>query len=282
VGEIPPKQLFHPTRYWYQVLTLDCGVSAPLDQGKMSQYFINSIEQPPKSSVVYVVYAVDQKRIYILSRSVNMMYYVLKSQLEDGSYEPLSNDFYKNWTWQKGDDQGGFFDGVPADVLLNQITHGNSLPILLDYNAPSTEANSIIIPYDRIDIDNDNLQSLFDGKVPSLEDIQFEYTNMTKCSTIGISIPKHQSMFVFVKIDQLVFFREYERKHGRLFVETMLSGPMRQNDLDLVRSIAVRIVNAAVVGAVIDGVDITQEVHDIIITRSVNWPTIMQNHVIVE
>jgi hypothetical protein len=62
----------------------------------------------------------------------------------------------------------------------------------------------------------------------------------------------------------------------------MLSGPMRQNDLVLVRSIAVRIVNAAVVGAVIDGVDITQEVHDIIITRSVNWPTIMQNHVIVE
>ena len=57
---------------------------------------------------------------------------------------------------------------------------------------------------------------------------------------------------------------------------------MRQDDLDLVRSIAVRIVNAAVVGAVIDGVDITQEVHDIIITRSVNWPTIMQNHVIVE
>ena len=244
--------------------------------------FIQSIKKAPMSTSVYVVYAIDQRKIYVISRSVNMIYHVLKSQLEDGNVTSLLYSSYNSWTWQKGDDHGGFFDGVPADVLLNQISHGNSLPILLDCNAPSTEANSIINPYDRIDIDNDYLQSLFNGNVPSLEDIQVEYTNMTKCSTIGVSIPMHQSMFVFVKIDQLVFFREYERKHGKLFVETMLSGPMKQDDLDLVRSIAVRIVNAAVVGAVIDGVDITQEVHDIIITRSVNWPTIMQKHVIVE
>jgi hypothetical protein len=30
--------------------------------------FIN-VQQPPKSSVVYVVYAVDQKKVYILSSS---------------------------------------------------------------------------------------------------------------------------------------------------------------------------------------------------------------------
>ena len=80
----------------------------------------------------------------------------------------------------------------------------------------------------------------------------------------------------------MAFFREYEGKHGKLFVETMLSGPMKQDDLDLVRSIAVRIVKAAVVGAVTNGDKITQEVHDIIIERSVNWPITMQEHVIVE
>ncbi len=95
---------------------------------------------------------------------------------------------YNSWTWQKGDNQEGFFDGVPADVLLNQINHGNSLLILLDYRSPSTEANSIIIPYERIDIDDDSLQLLFDGNVPLLEDIQVEYTNMTRCSTIGVTI----------------------------------------------------------------------------------------------
>ena len=59
--------------------------------------FINF--QPPKSSVVYVVYAVGQKRVYILSRSVNMIYHVLKSQVGDGNDSSLLYDFYNNWTW---------------------------------------------------------------------------------------------------------------------------------------------------------------------------------------
>ncbi len=171
---------------------------------------------------------------------------------------------------------------MPADVLLNQISHGNSLPILLDYCSPSTKANSIIIPYKRIYIDNDSLQLLFDGNAPLLEDIQVEYTNMTRCSTIGVSITIDQSMFVFVKIDHLSFFLEYERKHGKLFVEIIISGPMQQDNLDLVQSIAVRIVKAAFVGAVTNGDKITQKVHDIIIERSVNWPITMQENVIVE
>ena len=260
---------------------VDCGVSATLNQGKMS-YFINSIEQPPKSSVVYVVYAVDQKRIYILSRSVNMMYYVLKSQMKEGDNSQLLDKIYNNWTWQKGDDMGGFFDGVPANSLLNQISHGNSWPILLDRAAPNNEANSIIVPYERIEIDNETLYSLFDGKVPSLEDIKTEYSNLSPGSSIGVSIPKYVSKFIFVKIDHLAWFGQFEMKYGKTYVETMLSGPMKKDDIKLVKKIAVKIVRAVVAAPVINGNEITQEIRDIISLRSVDWPIIIRKHVIIE
>jgi hypothetical protein len=245
---------------------------------------IINVEQPPKSSVVYVVFAVDQERVYILSRSVNMLYHVLKSQLEDGIDEPLSNDFYKNWTWQHGDDQDGFFDGVPADSLLNQISNGKSCPTLFDFDSPSKEANCIIVPFERIDMEDDLLHSLFDGNVPSLDDIKNEYSNLSPAlnNSFGVSISKHVSKFIFVKIDQLAWFGNFQSKYGKTYVETLLSGPMKKNDLKLVKKIAVNIVRAAVAAPPLHGNEIAKKIRDIIIDQSVNWPIVMQKHVIVE
>jgi hypothetical protein len=243
-----------------------------------------TVEKPPKSSVVYVVYALDQERVYILSRSVNMLYYVLKSQLEDGSYEPLSNDFYKNWTWQKGDDQKGFFDGVPAHSLLNQISYGKSRPTLFECASPNKLANCTIVPYERIEIDYDILLSLFDDNVPSLDNIKSEYSNLSRApgSSFGLSISKYVSKFIFVKIDHLAWFGNFEKKYGKTFVETMLSGPMKKDDLKLVKKIAVNIVRAAVAAPPKHGNEISKKIRDIIIEKSVNWQIVMQKHVIVE
>ena len=100
---------------------------------------------------------------------------------------------------------------------------------------------------------------------------------MTRSSTLGVSIPCHVSEFIFVKIDHLALINEHELANGILFYETELSGPLNQNDLDLVRSIAVKIIKAAV-AAHVD--QITQQIQDIIITHSVNWPVKMHHHVI--
>ena len=120
---------------------------------------------------------------------------------------------------------------MPADSLLNQISNGKSPPILLECASSSKEANSIIVPYDRIDIEDDMLHSLFDGKVPSLEDIKNEYSNLSGSYSIGVSIPRYVSKFIFVKIDQLAWFGDFETKYGKTYVETLLSGPMKKNDL---------------------------------------------------
>jgi hypothetical protein len=251
-----------------------------------------NIQQPPKSSVVYVVYAVDQKKVYILSRSVNMLYYVLKSQFEDVSDAPLSNDFYKNWTWQRGDDHGGFFDGVPADSLLDQISNGKSQPTLFDCDPtlfdcadPNKEAtNCIIFPYERIDMEDDLLHSLFGDKVPSLVDIKSEYSNLSPAlnNSFGVSISKYVSNFIFVKIDQLAWYGSYEAKFGKTYTETLLSGPMKKDDLKLVKKFAINIVRAAVDAPPKHGNEISKKIRDIIIEKSFNWQIVTQKHVIVE
>jgi hypothetical protein len=254
--------------------------------------FIN-VQQPPKSSVVYVVYAVDQKKVYILSRSVNMLYHVLKSQFEDDSDPPLSNEFYMKWTWQHGDDHGGFFDGVPPDSLLDLI-NGKSRPTLFDRGPTffdcadhSNEAtNCIIVPYQRIDMEDDLIHSLFDGNgnIPSLDDIKNEYSNLSPAlnNSFGVSIPKYVSNFIFVKIDQLAWYGSYEVKYGKAYVETMLSGPMKKDDLKLVKKMAVNIVRAAVDAPPKHGNEISKEIRDIIIDKSVNWQIVMKKHVIIE
>jgi hypothetical protein len=243
-----------------------------------------NVEQPPKSSVVYVVFAVDQKRVYILSRSVNMLYHIVKDQLEDGSDAPLSDEFYNNWTWQRGDDHGGFFDGVPAHSLLNQLSYEKSWPTLFDFGFPSEEVNCIIVPYQRFEIEDDLLDSLFDGKVPSLENVKNEYSNLSPApgNSIGISISKYVSKFIFVKIDQLAWYGNFQSKYGKTYVNTMLSGPMKKNDLKLVKKIAVNIVRAAVAAPPIHGNEIPEKIRDIIIEQSVNWQIVIQKHVIVE
>ena len=57
---------------------------------------------------------------------------------------------------------------------------------------------------------------------------------------------------------------------------------MKKDDLKLVKKIALNIVRAAIAAPAIHGNEITKEIYDIIIVKSVNWPTIIQEHVIIE
>jgi hypothetical protein len=90
-----------------------------------------ALDNLPIMSSVYVVYAVRQQRIHIVSRNVNSLYCAVKSQLENKD-ELMAEDaanlnqLFDSWTWQQGDDQSGFFDSVPEDTLLNKVTLGDS------------------------------------------------------------------------------------------------------------------------------------------------------------
>ena len=246
-----------------------------------------ALQHLPLSSSVYVVYATTQQRIHIVSRSVNSLYCVVKSQLEFES-ELMAvdsahlNQLFNSWTWQQGDDQDGFFDGVPAGSLLHQVTAGNSAPIILDFSKPTAGANTLIVPYESFDLNHSTLQTLFDNhRVPTLVDTNFGDLLLTGGNTLGVSIPTNTSEYIFVKIDQLACINEREFTNGSCFIETLLTGPLNQMELDAVRSIAVDIVRAAAVSEN-HGSPLTKRMKDIIVSYSLSWPVVMHEHVIVE
>jgi len=91
----------------------------------------------------------------------------------------------------------------------------------------------------------------------------------------------YTSEYIFVKIDQLACINEREFTNGSCFIETLLTGPLNQMELDAVRSIAVDIVRAAAVSEN-HGSPLTQRMKDIILSYSLSWPVVMHEHVIVE
>jgi hypothetical protein len=103
-----------------------------------------ALEHLPISSSVYVVYATRQQRIHIVSRSVNSLYCVVKSQLEIES-ELMADDsahlnqLFNSWTWQQGDDQSGYlmeFLLVHSSIKLGlEIPH----PLFLISHSPLQE-----------------------------------------------------------------------------------------------------------------------------------------------
>ena len=193
------------------------------------------------------------------------------------------NQLFNGWTWQQGDDQSGFFDGVPADSLLNQVTAGNSAPIIFDFSHPNAGANTLIVLYERLELNHSTLQTLFGSHpVPTLHDTNFGDLLLTMQHPLGVSIPIYPFKFIFVKIDILASIDEHEFNKGSLFFETLLTGPLTQIELDAVRSIAVDIVRAAAVSENHGGPPLTQKIKDIIITHSSSWPVVMHEHVIVE
>ncbi len=105
---------------------------------------------------------------------------------------------------------------------------------------------------------------------------------MTREDTLGVSIPTNPSEYIFVKIDQLACINEHEFTNGSFFMETLLTGPLNQIELDAVRSIAVDIVRAAAASKNHGPPLTTQKMKDIIVSYSLSWPVVMHEHVIVE
>jgi len=191
----------------------------------------------------------------------------------------LFNQLFNSWTWQQGDDQSGFFDGVPAESILSKVTSGNIRPVIFDFLHPNAGANAAIVPYEHLDLKDTTLETLFRSHpVPTLHDTNFGDLLLTMQHPLVVSIPIYPSEFIFVKIDILVCIHEHKFTNGSLFCETMLTGPLTQVDLDKVRNIAVDIIKAAAAS----GAQISQDIKDIIITDSSTWRIVINEHVIVK
>ena len=172
-----------------------------------------------------------------------------------------------------------FFDGVPADTLLNKVPLGISRPLIFAFVHPNTGANTIIVPYKCLQLNDKTVQALFGSHpVLTLTETNFGDLRLTMQPPLGVSIPIHPSEFIFVKIDILACIDEHIFSDRTIFYETMLTGPLNPIDLDVVRNIAVDIIKAAVASSA----QVTQEIKDIVVTHSSRWPIVKHERVIVE
>ena len=145
------------------------------------------------------------------------------------------NQLFDSWTWQQGDDQSGFFDGVPADTLLNKVTLGDFRPLIFDFVHPNTGANTVIVPCEHLQLINMTVLALFGSQpVPTLTETNFGDLSLTMQHPLGVSIPIHPSKFIFVKIDTLASIDEHIFSDCTVFYETMLTGPLNPINLDAV------------------------------------------------
>ncbi len=145
------------------------------------------------------------------------------------------NQLFDSWTWQQSDDQSGFVDGVSADTLLNKVTLGDSRPLIFDFVDPNTGAHTVIVPYERLQLNDMTVLTLFGSHpVPTLTETNFGDLRLTMQHPLGVSIPIHPSEFIFVKIDILASIHEHIFSDRTVFYETMLTGPLNPIDLDAV------------------------------------------------
>ena len=128
-----------------------------------------------------------------------------------------------------------FFYGVPADTLLNKVTLGDSRPLIFDFVDPNTGANTVIVPYERLQLNDMTVLTLFGSHpVPTLTETNFGDLCLTMQHLLGVSIPIHPSKFIFVKNDTLASIDEHIFSDCTVFYETMLTGPLNPINLDAV------------------------------------------------
>ena len=93
--------------------SLYCSFSTKYHRNNRTMLLGEALDNIPILISVYVVYAVRQQRIHVVSRNVYSLYCVVKSQLENKD-ELMAEDaahlnqLFDSWTWQQGDHQSVF------------------------------------------------------------------------------------------------------------------------------------------------------------------------------
>lgn len=245
----------------------------------------------PVSTSVFVVFAIRQRTIHVVSRDVNSIYGYVKNQLDDWSMDDIVSDqdkshfisLLESWTWETGDDQAGFFDGVPAgDTLLSLMSSGGNTCRLLDYENMSSDINTIIVPYSRLQVSNQKLEDIFgQGSVPTFNRGQYfgELETGEHSEGIGVSVPQYISEFIFAKIDIVADILEHENSRGTVFSEYSMSAPMNERDRVLVCNRGIELVRTSVRENI---TDVDQDLAMMVLVHSRNWNVMTHNHIIVE
>ena len=259
----------------------------------------------PCQSSVYVVYALQEETIHVLSVDVSSKYSVIRdmrselvSQIaENGSGSgrvavgdglfatPLQRMLLEHIDEEmmadhyQGSDKAGFYNGVPGGMIMRHFCE--------DTVVPGLEMIDLMYPYTRYHVTEEKLRDEI-RVMPVARDAVYgpvELIGGGATGTLGVSMNMRHfppSPYIITKIDLLCCLTEHQFHQEYIFCEKMLTSEMTREELEQVRNSAVNILRLMVNHRT--GYEpIDPHVHDII-SRSVahEWRVQMHDHIVID
>ena len=216
----------------------------------MNAELIQTIQgELPYQSAIYVIFAVREKRIHVMSQDVNSKYAIVDSLLScQDSIQRRGHieRFFHESIINDGSDCAGFFLGVSPGRLLELLSTDNSRAILCNCEIRNTDGNTVVVPYTRYHIPGSLISSHL-GPTPITEDEEKVYGSLKYHSRfgdgdLGVSLPLYASFYVFAKIDMTGFIHEHEFSEDEFLPETFLSSNLNADERERLRNCAVDLV----------------------------------------
>ena len=208
----------------------------------------------PYQSSVYVIYSVRERRIDVISCNVNSKYSITRDLIEcevsPGMRSHL-NRYLCESTIHNGCDFSGYFNGVSPDPLLNLMCDNTTFrPILMNFDVPNQDANTVLIPYTRYHLtEEQKLRCLGQEPIIGVEERMYGPWKLESLALgegrLSVSLPQKGSMYVFAKLDTWSCLSLCDNRDLPEYAgcdEFILSSKFTKNDIGRLRDNAVDLV----------------------------------------
>jgi hypothetical protein len=238
----------------------------------------------PVQSAVYVIFALREKAIHVISRDVSSKYTIMQGLSADtqatirGHMNQATIRGHKSsLPLDGGDDKAGFYNGIDSSALFELI---QAQPI---HGTDAAQADLYSLPYTRFSIPQDMLQGCINPS-PEIEEQAYGPLELVACgggqSTLAVSLSRWPSGYAVLKIDQLCAICKYELGDSTFMPETILSAKLNSFDLERVRTSAVNLVRDVLPHS--GGYEPIPDNYDFIFqtSKAQAWPIIMHSHIV--
>lgn len=236
----------------------------------MMDEVIGVLEGLPRQTAVFVVFAVEEEVIHVISMDVNAKYSVVRAMrpellnqiAENGRRDggvAVGDDLFatprQHMLLQyvedlmrsehySSSDKAGYYNGVPGGTIMSTFSPQS-------VSVARLEMVDMMVPYTRYHLSEDRLRTEMgtipvsrDGVIGPVELMGGGATNRISVSmNMGHIIP---SPYIIAKIDLLCSLGEHQFYDDYIFCEKMLSSEMNGEELEQVRNSAVNIMRILV------------------------------------
>lgn len=259
----------------------------------------------PRQTSVYVVFALEEDFIHVVSTDVSAKYSVVRAMrpelldqiaengrrdggvaVGDGLFatpqqhmllqhleDLMRSDYYE------GSDKDGYYNGVPGRTIMSRFCSTQAV-------VAGLEKIDMMVPYTRYHISEDRLREEMDS-IPAARDgvygpVELVGGDATGKLSVSMNV-RHflRSPYIIAKIDQLCCLGEHQFHEEYIFCEKMLSSEMNGEELEQVRNSAVNIMGI-LVNHPTGYEPIDPDMRGIISRGVCQWSIQMHDHVVID